>query len=160
MMIENMLDTAELTAEWKSGDYEYNKIVIPPNQSYWQFPKERERTDMPDYTLVDKGVELWRSALNWCRLSQTLITGPPFILAQAQRTDRWQRKSSANFTLTKSAPPEMVSESTAKAISAPSQGRSLSPTCSPPSARSALTRVDQSMLHCIVRLRFSRGCRY
>jgi hypothetical protein len=52
--IEDMLDTAELTADWKSGDYEYNEVVIPPNQPTWKFPKQKARADMLDYCFVDE----------------------------------------------------------------------------------------------------------
>jgi hypothetical protein len=52
--IEDMLDTADLTADWKSGDYEYNEVVIPPNQPTWKFPKQKARADMLDYCFVDE----------------------------------------------------------------------------------------------------------
>ena len=52
--IEDLLDTAALTADWKSGDYEYNEVVIPPNEPTWKFPKQKARADMPDYTVVDE----------------------------------------------------------------------------------------------------------
>jgi len=43
-------------ADWKSSDYEYSDEVIPPGEPIWEFPKQKARDDMPNYTLVDKVV--------------------------------------------------------------------------------------------------------
>ncbi len=44
----------ELTAQWKSGDYDFSKVVIPPGKPIWRFEKQKARADMADYTLVDE----------------------------------------------------------------------------------------------------------
>lgn len=54
LIIENMLAIAELTAEWKSTDYDYKRDPVPPNQPVETFPKKREREDLPDYSYVEK----------------------------------------------------------------------------------------------------------
>jgi hypothetical protein len=54
LMIENIVAIAEVRAEWKSSDYDYENSVIPPNQPVETFPKKREREDLPDYTYVEK----------------------------------------------------------------------------------------------------------
>lgn len=53
-VIEDIPDAATLTAEWKSGDYDYGEAVIEPSKPVSTFNMQKARADLPDYTFVDK----------------------------------------------------------------------------------------------------------
>jgi hypothetical protein len=52
--IEDIPDAAKLTAEWKSGDYEYGEAEIEPGKPVSTFTMQKARADLPEYTFVDK----------------------------------------------------------------------------------------------------------